>query len=59
MLAMGTIYEKGLVNEHSERGGCESLGAIEKKCTEANTSKAYDYYDMASEVEPYALYKLG
>ena len=59
MLAMGTIYEKGLVNDTVEKGGCQSLGAIEKSCTEPNTAKAYDYYDTAAEEEPYALYKLG
>ena len=59
LLAMGSIYEKGLVNEQAERGGCQSLGAIEKNCTEPDTSKAFEYYDNVAESEPYALYKLG
>ena len=60
MLAMGSIYEKGLVNENAERGGCQSLGAAEKACAEPDTSKAWHYYDNAAAgEEPYALYKLG
>ena len=59
MLALGSIYEKGLVNVNSERGGCQTFGAIEKNCTEPDTSKAFEQYDNAAESEPYALYKLG
>ena len=29
MLALGSIYEKGLINEKSERGGITSMGALE------------------------------
>ena len=59
MLAIGSIYEKGLVNENAERGGYQSLGAVERSCTDPDTSKAFEYYDNAAEAEPYALFKLG
>ena len=30
LLALGSIYEKGLINEKSERGGFTNMGAHEK-----------------------------
>ena len=58
-LAIGSIYEKGLVNPIEDRGGMQSLGAVEKNCAEPDTSKAFEYYDNAANEEPYALFKLG
>lgn len=61
MLALGSINEKGLIgsNNRNEHGGVSSMGAIEKSVTEPDFAKAFDYYDLASDTEPYALFKLG
>jgi len=59
MLALGLIYEKGLINENSEQGGITSMGALESASTEPDFMKAWDYYDQASDMEPYATFKLG
>ena len=59
MLALGSIYEKGLINENSERGGITSMGALESASTEPDFMKAWDYYDQACDTEPYATFKLG
>lgn len=59
MLALGSIYEKGLINENSERGGITSMGALESASTEPDFMKAWDSYDQASDMEPYATFKLG
>ena len=48
-----------MVDANTDRGGVQSLGAVEKRCTEPDTSKAFEYYDNAANEEPYALYKLG
>ena len=59
MLALGQIFEKGLVNENMQNGGIYSMGAVGKSCSEANNEKAFQYYDLAGETQAYALYKLG
>lgn len=58
MLALGSIYEKGLADE-SENSNSITLGVQQKKKVPENTSKAFEYYDKAAEYEPYALFKLG
>jgi TPR repeat protein len=57
MLALGSIYEKGLADEKT----CDQLtiGAIQRKQVPENTTKAFEFYDKAAEFEPYALFKLG
>ena len=45
MLALGSIHEKGLVNERRERGGAASMGATEKPASEPDFQKAFEYYD--------------
>ena len=49
MLALGSIYDKGLVNENMVNGGLFEMGAQEKVCSEPNSKKAFDYYDLAGE----------
>jgi len=34
LLALGSIHEKGLINEKSERGGITNVGAIERRSGE-------------------------
>ena len=45
MLALGSIHEKGLVNEGLEKGGLVSMGALERPATEPDFQKAFQYYD--------------
>ena len=61
MLALASIYEKGLINEANERGGQATEGVIERPAREPDFQKAYEYYDQASDtgIEPYATFKLG
>lgn len=59
MLALGSIHEKGLINEKIDRGGTTSIGTVEQAVTEPDFSKAFEYYDQASDMESYALFKLG
>ena len=59
MLALGSIHEKGLINEKLERGGTISMGALQDSSTEPDYQKAFEFYDQASDTEPYALFKLG
>lgn len=59
MLALGTLYEKGLVDESVQKGGMISYKVTQNAICEADTAKAFEYYDQASDTEPYALYKLG
>lgn len=59
LLALGSIYEKGLINERSDRGGITNMGAVEIASGEPDFQKAFELYDQASDTEPYALFKLG
>ena len=59
MLALGSIYEKGLVNDKSQNGGITNMGAVEKTSGDPDYKKAFELYDQASDTEPYALFKLG
>ena len=58
-LAIGSIYEKGLINEKLENGGIINMGAIERSSAEPDFMKAFDQYDYASNFEPYAILKSG
>ena len=57
MLALGSSYEKGLADENQ----CTlvTLGVVQKKQVQDNSTKAFEFYDKAAEYEPYALFKLG
>lgn len=59
MLALGSVHERGLINEKTEKGGIPNMGALEQPVTEPDFQKAFEYYDQASDTEPYALFKLG
>jgi len=59
LLALGSIHEKGLINLKSERGGLPNMGAIERTSGEPDYQKAFEYYDQASDIEPYPIFKLG
>ena len=45
MLALASIYEKGLVNENMKNGGLLNMGAVEKTCGEPDKVKAFPYYN--------------
>lgn len=57
MLALGSIYERGLADESNQN--ILAFGSTLKKAAPENSSKAFEFYDKAAESEPYALYKLG
>lgn len=57
MLALGSIYEKGLADDTNT--GFPTLGTTQRKAVAENTQKAFENYDRAAEFEPYALMKLG
>lgn len=57
MLALGSIYEKGIADETQ---AAVMMGALQRKSVQENSSKAFEYYDRAAEQDqPFALFKLG
>lgn len=46
MLALGSIYEKGIADETQ---ATVTMGAVQRKSVQENSSKAFEYYDRAAE----------
>ena len=46
MLALGSLYEKGIADETQ---ATVTVGAVQRKSVQENSSKAFEYYDRAAE----------